>query len=106
MSKAIDYLRIRQKVYQDKTPYTYAYVNRKMREVSNQSITVTLTVEECKALYTLIDELSGGGASNVFAYGGADDPDNPTVSACVKVYSKAGRMHAIPIDLLEHFRGQ
>lgn len=52
--------------------------------------TVTLTQAECKALYEIIDQLSGFNAGNVFA-GETDDPKDPIVSACAKVFMAAGK---------------
>jgi len=52
---------------------------------------ITLTVEECKALYELIDSLSGCNAGNVFGWDGSDDLSDPTTSACAKVFRAAGK---------------
>lgn len=57
----------------------------------NEPTEITLTVAECRALYELIDQLSGFNAENVF--GGEDvvDASDPTTSACIKVFRAAGR---------------
>lgn len=52
---------------------------------------VELSKEECKALHDLIGMLSGHNPENVFAWDGSDDPADPIISACVKVYRAAGR---------------
>lgn len=52
-------------------------------------MTVTLTSAECEAVYSLIDGLSGGNPENVFSPEKNDDPKNPTVSACVKIFIAA-----------------
>jgi hypothetical protein len=75
-------------------------------DIQASNIGITLTAEECKALYNLINDLSGDCACNVFAYGGDDEPDDPRVSACVKVYVAAGKMKDVPIDLLEISKGR
>ncbi len=51
---------------------------------------IILTKEECKELYSLIDSLSGCNAGNVFAWDGTDDPNDPGISACVKVFRMVG----------------
>ena len=58
---------------------------------------VELSQEECKALYDLIDGLSGGNPENVFAWDGTDSLDDPTTSAAAKVFTGAGR--SIPESL-------
>lgn len=55
-----------------------------------------LTVEECEALYELIDSETGGNAENVF--GDEPDPDDVTSVACAKVFAAAGR--EVPDGLL------
>lgn len=60
----------------------------------NRDVAVTLTTEECKAIYDLIDQLSGGNAGNVFS-GYNDpldpiDPDDPTITSCAKIFGAAG----------------
>jgi hypothetical protein len=52
---------------------------------------ITLTKAEAEALYGLMDMLSGCNAGNVFAWDGTDDRAEPTVSACAKVFSLAGK---------------
>jgi hypothetical protein len=51
---------------------------------------VTLTAEECRAAYGLIDELSGGNAANVFAWDGTDDPADALHRAVAKLFAAAG----------------
>mgnify|MGYP001615456865 FL=1 len=50
---------------------------------------ITLTREECEALYDLIDQLSGGNPENVFAWDGTDDLSRPCISAAVKLFTAA-----------------
>lgn len=52
---------------------------------------IELSKDECKALYDLIDGLSGCNPENVFAWDGSDSLDDPTTSACVKIYKMVGR---------------
>ena len=61
---------------------------------------VVLSETECKALYDLIDELSGGNARNVFAWDGTDSLKSFTTTACEKVYKTAGK--EVP-DLMANF---
>lgn len=49
-----------------------------------------MTEAEMKALYDLIEQLSGGNAENVFAWDGSDDASDPTTSACVKLFKAKG----------------
>lgn len=58
------------------------------------------TADEARALFGLIDELSGNNASNVFLWDGTDDPADPTVSACLKLFAACGRR--VPDDLKGH----
>lgn len=59
---------------------------------------VTLTTEECKAIYELIDQLSGFNPGNVFAWDGTDSMDDPTTSGCVRIFREAGK--EIPDNLM------
>jgi hypothetical protein len=52
---------------------------------------VSLTKEECHAIFELIDQLSGGNPENAFANDGSDSMDDPTTPACVKIYKACGR---------------
>lgn len=52
---------------------------------------ITLSKEECEAVYELIDQLSGGNPENVFAWDGTDSIHCPTTSAMIKIFSAAGR---------------
>ncbi len=58
---------------------------------------ITLSTEECEALYGLINQLSGCNAGNVFLGAEPIDILDPTISACVKVYREAGK--GVPDDL-------
>jgi hypothetical protein len=60
---------------------------------------ILLTKKEAEALYDLIDGLSGGSPENAFAHDGTDSLDDPTTSACVKIYSATGHDHCIPDNL-------
>jgi hypothetical protein len=55
----------------------------------------TFTRAEAKALYDVIDELSdsaiGGSARDGFAWDGTDDPNEPIISALVKMFKAADR---------------
>ena len=51
---------------------------------------MTLTTEEAKALYQLIEILTGGNAHSAFAWDGTDSVDDPMTSATVKLYLAAG----------------
>jgi hypothetical protein len=55
------------------------------------STKIELTKAECKAVYEVIDQLSGSNPENVFANDGTDDPENPVISAFVKIFKAAGR---------------
>lgn len=65
---------------------------------TKQPVTVTLTVAECKALHEIIRELSGDNPHGVFTWKEyEDDPRDPKISACVKVYRAAGQR--VPMEL-------
>lgn len=49
----------------------------------------TLTEEEAKAIYDIIDELSGGNAANVFSWDGDDDMNDPKTTGLVKIFKAA-----------------
>jgi len=59
---------------------------------------VELTKEECEALHDLIGMLSGHNPENVFAWDGTDSLEDPTTSACVKVYKAVGA--SVPKNLV------
>ena len=52
---------------------------------------IHLTTEECRAVYELIDILSGGNAANVFAWDGTDDSTDPEISAMTQIFLAAGQ---------------
>ena len=58
---------------------------------------IQLTEEECRAVYRLIDELSGGNADNAFNWEGHDSPNEPHDRALAKIFHAAGK--AIPSQL-------
>ncbi len=61
---------------------------------------VELSPKECRAIYNLIDQLSGGNPEYAFppnVGGGPNDIADPQVSACAKIYAAAGQ--GIPDDL-------
>jgi len=63
---------------------------------------IQLTEEECKAVYEVVDQLSGCNPEYVFSYfvtGEEDDPADPTASAFAKIYKAAGQQ--IPPNLEE-----
>lgn len=60
---------------------------------------LTFTPEELKALFELIDSLSGGNVGNVFLYDGSDSLDDPTTSAMVKLFRAVGRERFLPNNL-------
>lgn len=62
--------------------------------------TITLTAQECAALHDLIYCLSGGNPEYAFDWDGPNDPRDPGLAACAKVYHAAGRR--IPDDLRHH----
>lgn len=51
---------------------------------------VILSEEECKGLFQIITTLTGSSPESVFAWDGTDTLKDPTTSALVKVYEKAG----------------
>lgn len=55
------------------------------------TLTLTLTAAECRALYDLIDMLSGGNANGVFGEEMPGGLDDDTSRACAKVFAAAGR---------------
>lgn len=63
---------------------------------------MTLTTEEAKALFDVVNDLSGHNPENVFQGGGKDDPADPWVRAFVKLYEAAGRHYLVP----EHLRSK
>jgi hypothetical protein len=58
---------------------------------------VTLSKEECAAIHELIGQLSGHNPENVFSHDGDNDPNEPMMSACAKIYNASG--HSIPEEL-------
>ncbi len=50
-----------------------------------------LDEEEAKAVYEVMDQLSGGNPGGIFNWGGLDDPAHPQTSAFVKIYKLAGK---------------
>ncbi len=52
---------------------------------------VTLTAAEARELFNLIDTLSGGNATSVFAWDGTDCLMDEGTSACVKLFKTLGR---------------
>lgn len=55
---------------------------------------ISFTKDEVGEIFSLIDSLSGGNASDAFMWDGSDDPTCPSVSALVKLYKCVG--HRIP----------
>lgn len=51
---------------------------------------VTFTKEEVGYIYDLIDSLSGGNASNGFAWDGTDDPSHAGTAALIKIFKTVG----------------
>lgn len=68
---------------------TYLTEGEAMADYEQASGRVVLTGEECKSLYELISQLSGGNPEYVFS--GRDVPDL-LESVCRKVYRAAGRL--------------
>lgn len=66
----------------------------------DDSLAVILIAAEARALFDLIDQWSGGNCEGAFAGNGTDDPNNPTTSACAKLYRAAGHGDLVPEDLL------
>lgn len=62
---------------------------------------VTFTYEEINAIYDLIDELSGGNASNAFSWDGKDSLEDENTSAMCKIFKTLGR--SIPKNLESSF---
>lgn len=60
---------------------------------------VTLTTEECKAIYELMGDLSGCNPEYVFAWDGTDDPNCVITRAAAKLYKAAGKR--IPKEMEE-----
>lgn len=58
---------------------------------------ITLNEAEARAVFDLIDGLSGGSPENAFAWDGTDDPSDPTTRAMVKIFKACGR--AVPENL-------
>lgn len=56
-----------------------------------------LTLAEAKAVYELIDQLSGGNPENVFAWDGSDDWESPLTRAMVKLFRECKRK--VPANL-------
>jgi hypothetical protein len=52
---------------------------------------VTLTAEEARALFDIIDQLAGGNPESVFAWDGTDSPFDPTSRAAAKLFVAVGR---------------
>jgi hypothetical protein len=59
-----------------------------------------LTTEECRALYDLLEQLSGHSPENVFALDGTDSMEDITTRACVKLFCAAGRTEMVPTALV------
>lgn len=70
------------------------YIAGEYRRLNDQYVKLTqgacLTAEECKALYALLDEMSGDNADACFSRDGTDTLTDPTTSALVKVFRAAG----------------
>lgn len=56
-----------------------------------------LTVAEARAIYDLIDSLSGGNPENFFTWDGSDTLEDAATRAMVKVFRCAGR--EVPTNL-------
>lgn len=52
---------------------------------------IEFTLEECKALYETIDNLSGGNAENAFRWDGSDSKDTPHSTAHAKLFKACGQ---------------
>ena len=52
---------------------------------------VTLTLAEARAIYDLLDSLSGYNAANVFAWDGSDDQSDPGISGPAKIFRACGQ---------------
>lgn len=55
------------------------------------SRSVILTLPEASAFYGLINTLSGGNPSGVFAWDGTDDLNDPTTSVMAKIFDALGQ---------------
>jgi hypothetical protein len=52
---------------------------------------VLLSKAEAKAVLELLDMATGGNVESVFAWDGRDDPTDPGISGCAKLFRAAGR---------------
>lgn len=51
-----------------------------------EEVKVHLTKEECRGIYDLIDELSGGNAGNCFGWNGSDSIEDTQTRAIAKIF--------------------
>lgn len=63
---------------------------------------VTFTVEEVEAIYSWLDDLSGGNASNIFCWDGTDSIETPYFSAAYKVFKTCGRSVPKNLEVVEN----
>lgn len=52
---------------------------------------IEFTGSECFALLQMLEDTTGGNASDVFAWDGTDDPEEPWVKAAVKLFKACNR---------------
>lgn len=71
--------------------YTLELLEEVERLRTARTASVQFSPAEARALYDLIDGLSGGNAGNVFAWDGTDDPADPATAACVKILRAVGK---------------
>lgn len=58
---------------------------------------VMFTDEELRAIYALIEQLSGFNPESVFAWDGTDSCEDPTTSAMAKLFEATG--HSVPEEV-------